>query len=259
MRSSRIAMAALGVFLAMAGCGEGKAPAPAPAPARQGPRVEDMKIPLHQATRPVKRLQQAEVKRHEALNARVRKGGIDLVFLGDSIMQAWEGEGKAVWAKYYAKRKAVNFGINGDCTEHVLWRVLNGNVDGISPKLVVLLVGVNNARFNTSRQIADGVTAIVQALRRKLPRTKVLLLGIFPQGRKADNARRGITDEANRMFKAIADGRMIHYLELGDKFMEPDGSITPKMMSDGVHPTAWGHEIWAKAMEPKVAELMGER
>ena len=122
------------------------------------------------------------VKRHESFNERVKKGNVDLIFIGDSITQGWEGAGKKVWEEFYGKRNAVNLGIGGDRTQHVLWRLENGNIEGIKPKLAVLMIGTNNSGSNSSEQIAAGVTAIVEKLRKELPETKVLVLGIFPRG-----------------------------------------------------------------------------
>ena len=101
------------------------------------------------------------MKRHESFNERVKQGNVDLIFIGDSITQGWEGAGKDVWQQYYAKRNAVNLGIGGDRTQHVLWRLDHGNIDGINPKLAVLMIGTNNSGSNTSEQIADGIKAIV--------------------------------------------------------------------------------------------------
>src|SRR2546428_11301842 len=126
------------------------------------------------------------MKRHESFNERVKKGNVDLLLIGDSITQGWEGSGKNVWAKFYSPRNAVNLGIGGDRTQHVLWRLDHGNVDGISPKAAVLMIGTNNSngKDNTAEQIADGIKAIVAMLREKTPKTKVLILAIFPRGEK---------------------------------------------------------------------------
>jgi len=221
-------------------------------------RVETMQIPVHQATTPVIRLQKQCVKMHEDINKLASKGGIDLVFIGDSIVEFWGNRGKQVWAKYYAPRRGANFGINGDCTEHIAWRVDNGNFDNISPKLVIVLAGTNNTRFNTAEQISDGVTLIVQKLRKKVPNAKILVMAIFPQGKRLDDYRRVKSVSANKTLKGIADGRMVHYIDIGHVFLKKDGTIDPKLLDDYVHPTPEGYRLWAEAIEPKVAELMGE-
>src|SRR5688572_13147357 len=132
----------------------------------------------HSATEAAPRLDVGSRDRHKMLNQRAVEAGekAKVVFIGDSITEGWEKDGKEVWAKYYAPRNAVNLGIGGDRTQHVLWRLDNGNIEGIKPKLAVLMIGTNNASSNSSEQIADGVTAIVKKLREKLPETKVLVL-----------------------------------------------------------------------------------
>ncbi|HPD45549.1 MAG TPA: platelet-activating factor acetylhydrolase IB subunit [Anaerohalosphaeraceae bacterium] len=198
--------------------------------------------------------------RHEAVKARVQQGDVDLLMIGDSITHGWEGSGKEIWAKYYAPRKAVNLGFSGDRTQHVLWRLENGEIDGISPKLAVLMIGTNNSNGedNTAEEIADGIKAICTTLRTKLPQTKILILAIFPRApqpcpQREKNAR------ASELASKIADGKMIHYLDINAKFLEPDGTLSKEIMPDYLHPNAKGYQIWAEAMEPKIAELMGEK
>jgi len=198
--------------------------------------------------------------RHRAFNARVKQGNVDLIFVGDSITQRWEGRGREVWEKYYSHRKAVNLGIGGDRTQHVLWRLDNGNIDGISPKVAVVMIGTNNLAKgrNSVEETADGVIAICKKLRTKLPKTKILLLGIFPRSQYPCPLREKVI-KTNKLISKIADGKTIYYLDIGDKFLEPDGSISKEIMPDYVHPSDKGYQIWAKAMEPKLAELMGEK
>jgi beta-glucosidase len=224
------------------------------------------------ATTPVGRTDNAGwMKRHELLNKRAKEaaaeGNCDIVFLGDSITEGWEGAGKEVWHKYYDPHHAINIGISGDRTQHVLWRLDHGNVDGLAhpakghaPKLVVLMIGTNNSNGNdnTAEEIADGIKAIVKELRDKLPETKVLLLAIFPRGEKPD-AQREKNAKASELASKVADGKMVHYLDIGKSFLEPDGTLTKEVMPDRLHPNAHGYEIWAEAMEPKVAQLLGEK
>ncbi|HWQ92695.1 MAG TPA: GDSL-type esterase/lipase family protein, partial [Clostridia bacterium] len=132
---------------------------------------------------PVPRDQDGPRNRFEELNKRVRaaRGEVDVMFLGDSITQGWEGSGKNVWQKFYGHRKALNIGIGGDRTQHVLYRLENGNIDGIKPKVTVLMIGTNNSNRddNTEGEILEGVTAIVKKLRASLPETKIILVAIF--------------------------------------------------------------------------------
>jgi beta-glucosidase len=197
------------------------------------------------------------MKRHEAMNERVKQGNVDLLFIGDSITQGWEGAGKKVWEEFYGKRNAVNLGIGGDRTQHVLWRLDHGNIEGIKPKLAVLMIGTNNSGTNTSEQIAEGVTAIVEKLRTKLPETKVLVLGIFPRGATADDTKRKVNEGANAIIKKLADNKHVFYLDIGDKFLKDDGTLTKDVMPDLLHLNEGSYRIWAESIEPKVKELMG--
>jgi sialidase-1 len=221
--------------------------------------LADSKPGKHAAVAATPRLADWWMKRHRSFNDRARQGEIDLVFLGDSITHAWGVAGTKVWEKYYGDRKAANMGIGGDRTQHVLWRLDHGNVDGISPKVVVLMIGTNNSNGDehTAEEIADGIVAIVEKLRSKLPRTKVLLLGIFPRG-EGPSPQREKNAEASRLASKIADGKMIHYLDIGDEFLGPDRTLSGEIMPDLLHLSPAGYEIWAASIEPKLAELLGE-
>ncbi|MBI1903956.1 MAG: GDSL family lipase [Planctomycetia bacterium] len=214
--------------------------------------------PQHDAVKPVPR-EGGWMNRHHAMNERVKKGNVDLVFIGDSITQGWEGAGKGVWAKFYGKRNAVNLGIGGDRTQHVLWRLDNGNIEGISPKLAVLMIGTNNAGGNTPEQIADGITAIVKQLQSKLPKTQVLILGVFPRGADAADARRKVNQKTNEIVAKLADGKTVHYLDIGPKFLADDGTLSKEIMPDLLHLSEKGYTIWAESIEAAVAKAMGER
>jgi beta-glucosidase len=202
--------------------------------------------------------------RHEAILKRISKGNVDLIFVGDSITHHWtegaflESRGGNVWDDYYGHRNAVNMGFAGDDTCNVLWRVQNGEIDGIAPKLAVLMIGTNNTGDNqTPEQIGGGIIAIVNTIREKLPQTNVLLLGVFPRGKNPSPLRDMIT-EINEYASKVADGTMIHYLDIGAKFLNPDGTISPDIMPDYTHPSEKAYRIWAEAIEPKVRELMDE-
>ncbi|MED6298491.1 MAG: platelet-activating factor acetylhydrolase IB subunit [Verrucomicrobiota bacterium] len=212
---------------------------------------------LHSAVKPVPR-SGGWMERHESFNQRVAKGKVDLVLIGDSITHGWEGQGKSVWEKFYGKRNAVNLGIGGDRTQHVIWRLDNGNVKGISPKAAVVMIGTNNSGNNSPEEIADGLAAITKQLREKLPKTKVLLLGIFPRGTNKDDSRRQVNETANAIFKKLADGKDVHYLDIGDKFLETDGTLTRKIMPDLLHLSVEGYTIWAESIEPTLKKIMGE-
>ena len=197
--------------------------------------------------------------RHEAVNERVAEGNVDLIFIGDSITHSWENAGKELWAKYYEPRKAVNMGFSGDRTQHVLWRLEHGNIAGLSPKLAVIMIGTNNSNGNdnTAEEIADGIIAICGKLRKELPEMKILLLGIFPRAEKPCPQREK-NEKASELASVIADGKMIHYLDIGGEFLEVDGTLPKEIMPDFLHPNTAGYKIWAEAIEGKVSKLMGE-
>ncbi|UCD53074.1 MAG: hypothetical protein JSW27_10615 [Phycisphaerales bacterium] len=197
--------------------------------------------------------------RHEAVNKRLAEGNVDLLFIGDSITHGWENAGRRIWDRYYARRNAVNMGFGGDRTQHVLWRLDHADFSGLAPQLAILMIGTNNSNGtdNTPEEIADGIVAICQRLRRRLPETKILLLAIFPRN-PGPGPQREKNAEASRLASRIADGKMIHYLDVNDEFLTEDGVLSKEIMPDYLHPNGTGYKIWAEAIEPKVAELMGQ-
>lgn len=221
-----------------------------------GIRGEEPK--LHSAIKPEPR-EGSWIKRHESFNERVKMGNVDLLFIGDSITQGWEGAGKDVWKKQYDPRNAVNLGIGGDRTQHVLWRLEHGNIDGIQPKLAVLMIGTNNASGNTPEEIADGIRAIVGKLREKLPTTKVLILGVFPRGADKNNAQRQVNQKTNAIVDKLADGEKVFYLDIGKSFLAEDETLSKEIMPDLLHLSPKGYQIWADAIESKVTELIGKK
>jgi beta-glucosidase len=197
---------------------------------------------------------------HRQINARVKQGGVDLVFIGDSITSGWAREGKVVWDRYYGRRRAANLGIGGDETGHLLWRLTHGNLRGISPKVAVVLVGVNNAyrRDHSAAAIAEGIEHIVVELRRRLPRAKVLLLAIFPAGARPGRFRQK-TGAVNKRIAKLADGKRVHFLDIGARFLGKNGIISQEVMFDYLHLTERGYRIWAEAMEPTLRRLLRAR
>lgn len=182
-------------------------------------------------------------------------GECDIAFIGDSITQGWEGAGKNVWAKYYGSRKCLNFGVGGDQTQHVLWRFEQGQLEGLKPKVAVVMIGTNNG--NNESEILEGVTAIINQIRSRLPETKIILLGIFPRG-KTFSPQRGKLLQVNQALAKLADDKAIYYVDIGSQLIEADGSISTGMMRDALHPGERGYEIWAEAIEPKLKELLAK-
>jgi lysophospholipase L1-like esterase len=198
-------------------------------------------------------------KRQEEKNARIAEGNVDLIFIGDSITHSWETAGAATWAKYYGHRNAVDLGFSGDRTEHVLWRLDHGNIDGISPKAAVIMIGTNNIghKASTPEQTVDGVKAILAKLQVRLPETKILLLSVFPREKTPDADLRKATEAINAGIAALASDR-VTYLDLSREFLDKDGTLPEAIMPDALHPNERGYEIWAAAMEPALARLLGE-
>lgn len=224
----------------------------------------------HDAVIPATKPHDWWMPRHQAIVERVKQGNVDMIFIGDSITHGWEKAGKSTWDEYYAKRNAVNMGFGGDRTQNVLWRLQNGEIDGISPKLAVIMIGTNNSNGtdNTSQQIAEGIIAICKELRSRLPQTKILILSIFPRGdaeqRKIKeqgavmNPQWAKNDEAGRLASQIADNKYIYYLDINKAFLDEKGVLSRDIMPDLLHPNEQGYQIWAKTMEPTVVKLMGK-
>ena len=219
-------------------------------------------ISAHSAMEAVPRTDGGWQTRQKELNQRAAEAGekAQVIFIGDSITQGWEGEGKEVWAKYYAHRNAVNLGIGGDRTQHVLWRLNNGNIDGLKPKAAVLMIGTNNSNGedNTPAQIAQGVTVILKKLREKLPNTKILLLAIFPRGENF-SAQRGKLAMINQVIQKNADEQNIFWVDFGHKFLRADGTMPRELMPDYLHLSKRGYEIWAESIEEKLWTILGDR
>ncbi|NBQ22739.1 MAG: DUF4976 domain-containing protein [Verrucomicrobia bacterium] len=190
-------------------------------------------------------------------NNRLKEGNIDLAFIGDSITQGWEGNGKPVWESYYGARKAVNLGFGGDRTEHVIWRLTKGAWNQIKPKVAVLMIGTNNTghKMQDPSQTAAGIERILNILKERSPKTKVLLLGVFPRGKAPHDRGRVINQGINQIIRRLADNDRVHYMDLGDHFLQSDGDLPASIMPDALHLNEEGYRIWAEAMEPKLKEL----
>lgn len=218
----------------------------------------------HRAVIPVRvaflEVQEWYWSRFEAVNQRLKQGNVDLLFVGNSITHGWDNVGKKVWNQYYASRNAVNMGFGWDWTQHTLWRLDHSDFSIISPKLAVVLIGTNNSNGNdnTAEEIADGVIAVCGRLHKQFPDMKILLLAIFPR-EPLPCAQREKIIRANGLASRIADGEMIHYLNLSRLFMLEDGKLNQDLMPDFLHPNEEGYRVWAEAMEPNIAELLKEK
>lgn len=228
-------------------------PAAAPATRATAPQQPDVAaIKYDKAGKPNGKFLQL----HEEFLERARQGNVDLLFLGDSITAGWNGQ-KGTWETYFGKYNAANFGIGGDRTQHVLWRIENGELEGIKPKVVVLMIGTNNLSADKPDRIADGIEKIVATIREKLPESKVLLLGIFPRGAQPDDPNRARIKTINEQIAKLDDGgKTVRYLDIGEKFLEPDGTITKQTMPDFLHLSRHGYQTWAEAIDAALGEMM---
>jgi lysophospholipase L1-like esterase len=196
----------------------------------------------------------------EVLNrARENPGPCDIAFIGDSITQGWEGAGKSVWQKFYGDRKCLNFGVGGDRTQHVLWRFEQGQLNGIKPKVAVVMIGTNNSNRedNTEAEILEGVSRIVQEINSRLPETKVVLVSIFPRG-QTFSPQRGKILQVNQALAKWHGKDNVIFVDFGPKLIEEDGSISKAIMPDFLHLSERGYAIWAESMEPVLRRLLSQ-
>ncbi len=200
--------------------------------------------------------------KHQANLEVAKQGGAEVLFMGDSITDFWRNAdgpfaGKPVLDKHFGQWKVANFGIAGDTTQGVLYRLQNGEGKGFSPRAVMLMIGTNNTLRNTAAEIAEGIGAVVMELQRDFPQAKILLLGVFPRGRPNDPVRATIAD-INRTIAKLHDGQRVQYLDIGAKFLAADGTIPADVMSDLLHPGPKGYEIWAQAVKEPLTALMAK-
>ena len=206
-------------------------------------------------------------KAHESFLARGKSGPIDVLFIGDSITAGWTRV-PHIWEHYYGKNQPANFGIGGDQTQHVIWRIANGELDGISPKVTVLMLGTNNSAGHTAAEIAAADRKIVELIRQKIPGTKVLVLAIFPRGARKDQAgriteaaiadaikRTDVINAVNADLAKLDDGRNVRFLDINAVFVGQDGKIPFAIMPDQLHPNAAGYAKWTAALRPILEKL----
>lgn len=249
-----------GVCIVLGGCRSGDVVNPC-----------DVQMGSHSAVEPVARPgKNWWMSRHQGVLDRIQEGNVNLIFIGDSITHGFENKGKEIWQQYYESLGAVNMGFSGDRTQQVLWRLEHGEIDGISPKLAVIMIGTNNSNGtdNTPREIADGISAIVCKLRTDLPQTKVLILSIFPRGSREQrkdktqdatfNPQWEKNNQASELASELADGKMIYYLDINQAFLDKNGTLARTVMPDLLHPEEKGYQLWAEAMNPTILMLLSE-
>lgn len=201
--------------------------------------------------------------RNDTFNQRAQQGGFDVMWVGDSITQGWEGAGKKVWAEKIAPLNSANFGISGDKTGNVLWRLQNGNLAGkADPKVAVIMIGTNDTGHSKGKvkaeAIAAGVKAILKEIQDKKPRAKILLLGIFPREASPEGVLRKKNEAANALIARFADDKAVFYKDIGAVFLEKDGTLSKKIMPDLLHLNAEGYQRWADTVVPEIKKLLGK-
>lgn len=260
MKTARTLVVAAGTFaLSLSALAQNTKPADKPADKKDPAPVKQPEKAQVKATTP--EFHEGTQKRHEHFNEISKEGKAKLVFVGDSITEAWEGPGREVWENFYAKRNAANFGISGDRTEHVLWRLDHGNFDGLSPDLVVIMIGTNNTghRQDKAEDTAAGIEAIIDRIEKKCPKSKVLLLGVFPRSETADHPLRTLNIAINDIIKGFADSKRVFYKDISSAFFNDKGELTKDIMPDYLHLTPEGYKRWAEAIEGDIATLLGEK
>lgn len=183
-----------------------------------------------------------------------------VVFIGDSITEGWEKSGKPVWKQYYEKYNDVALGFGGDHTENVLWRLQHGEVDGLAPKVAVLMIGTNNTgdREEDPATTAAGIKRLIAELRQRLPNAKILLLAVFPRDEQPTSFQRRINERVNELIAHYADEHHVFFLNINAGMLHPDGTLRTDLLPDRLHPNEQGYEIWAKSMEPTLQKLLAE-
>jgi len=227
----------------------------APVAAQQGTQPADV---------PAARTDSNSMLAHRQLLAKRKQGRIDVYFIGNSITRRWGStdypELLANWQANFHGWNAADFGWGGDKIQNMLWRLQQGELDGVNPKVIVILAGTNNvgAEPGGDEKVADivrGLRALVDACRRKAPNATIILTGIFPR-----NDIMAVMPEITRINAALsrfADGRTIRYIDINDKLADKDGTLFEGMMGDKLHLTVKGYQIWADALKPVLTELLG--
>jgi len=254
--------AALVVGLSLTGVAAARAQVTPPAPAPNSPFVS---VPADQ---PMPRTDANSAAAHLQLLEKARKGGIDVYLIGDSIARRWGAldypEFLANWRTNFFGWNVADFGWGADRTQNILWRLENGELDGVNPKVVVILGGTNNVGAQPGRdvraKVADitrGLAAIVAAVRRKAPGAVIVLTAIFPR-----NDNMAVVPEINRInanLAALADGTVVRFLDVNGQLADADGRLIDGMMNerDKLHPTLKGYQVWADALKPILTGILG--
>ena len=208
------------------------------------------------------------LQHHARFQARAKSAPVGLLFLGDSITANWQ-RAPHIWEAYYGKYQPANFGIGGARTQNLIWQIENGALEGIAPRVVVLMMGTNNSLDYSAEEIAGANRKIVGMIRARLPESKILVLGMFPRGPREpkgaplsqatmdEAAKRMATIAAvNRDLAGLDDGKAVRFLDIGGVFLGQDGRIPASIMPDQLHLSAAGYQLWADAMQPLLEGML---
>ena len=210
-------------------------------------------------------------RRWDERRAQIAKGGVEIVFVGDSITHYWESDsvtnkrkigGKTTFDKYFSKYNVMNLGYSGDRTEHTLWMTGDSKLlDNVNPKMVVVMIGTNNIGHKKAgvEATAAGIELIIKNIRSKAPDAKIVLFAIFPRSPKANHPYRKQIADINKIICKLADNKDVFFCDITDKLLEKDGSLSPTVMPDYLHPNDNGYEVWAQAIMPYVEKFVGKK
>lgn len=209
---------------------------------------------LSVAATPVPREDEGWMDIHASHVRQARTSSASVVFLGDSITEGWAADGLEAWERHFAPLGAMNFGIGGDRTQHVLWRIQNGGLGTLTPSTFMLMIGTNNIYEDTATDIAQGIKEIVSTLLEKFPSARILLLGIFPRNDSA--AITGKINDTNRIISTLDNKASITYMDISRIFVGLDGRVPLSLMPDGLHLSSRGYDLWANAVDATLRNLL---
>ncbi len=194
------------------------------------------------------------MERHDEKVAAAALGGVDLIHIGDSITHY--GEREALYSTYFGHRNTLNLGFGGDGTQNVLWRLQNGEIDGLTPKLVVVMIGTNNAGRDDPADVVLGIQAIITELRTRVPNAEILLFSIFP---RAAGAEHDGNVAVNAQLASLADGEHVFHMDINSHFLNPDDSLKEELYyTDLLHLSSAGYQLWWEQMESVVSQTLGD-
>ena len=230
-------------------------------PGCRSPETENAPLSVTPQVQTAEWAQSWWMNRHLEKLETVAKTNVDLLWIGDSITHGWENDhAKDIWEAFYGDRRAANLGFSGDRTEQVLWRLQHGEIEGLDPSLVILMIGTNNTghRQDPARETVMGIEFIIKELRERMPDSRILLLAIFPRGATPEDELRVLNEEINEMLPLLADQKHVYFLNINDTFLDENGLLTKEIMPDLLHPNTNGYRIWAESIEPTVSKLLND-